>query len=44
LAAIVADIEAGYEVHLGTDGLATLKQLLTALLEEIDPEGALGRT
>jgi len=41
--AIVADIEQGYERHLGAERFATLKRLLTALVEHIDPEGSLGR-
>ncbi|MEP6666353.1 MAG: MarR family transcriptional regulator [Nocardioidaceae bacterium] len=39
---IVAGLEADYTRVLGRRGMGDLKSLLKALLEEIDPEGALG--
>lgn len=40
---VVADLEGGYEAHLGPSRFATLKGLLTELVDHIDPEGGLGR-
>jgi DNA-binding MarR family transcriptional regulator len=40
--AIVADIEAGYAAHLGTERVAELKALLADLLGYADPQGGLG--
>ena len=40
---VVEELETGYAAHLGPAGIATLKNLLTALLERVDPTGALGR-
>ena len=40
---VVAELEAGYAEVLGTARLATLKRLLTTLLDHIDPVGTLGR-
>jgi DNA-binding MarR family transcriptional regulator len=41
---IVAELEVGYEAHLGAAPLAELKDLLRELLAHIDPIGELGRT
>jgi DNA-binding MarR family transcriptional regulator len=40
---IVAELEADYEVLLGPTRVASLKKLLVALLDHVDPQGALGR-
>jgi DNA-binding MarR family transcriptional regulator len=40
---VVATLENDYAAHLGPTRVATLKTLLTALLDHIDPGGALGR-
>jgi hypothetical protein len=39
---IVADIEAGYAAHLGTERMTELKALLADLLGYADPGGTLG--
>jgi DNA-binding MarR family transcriptional regulator len=41
--AIVEELEAGYETHLGQPRLTDLKESLSALLGRIDPIGTLGR-
>jgi DNA-binding MarR family transcriptional regulator len=41
---IVAEIEQEYASHLGAARLALLKELLSQLLDHVDPQGALGRT
>lgn len=41
---IVAELEQDYAAHLGADRLALLKQLLSQLLDQVDPQGALGRS
>jgi DNA-binding MarR family transcriptional regulator len=40
---IVEELESQYAEHLGPARLATLKKLLSSLLEHIDPTGTLGR-
>lgn len=40
---IVEDLESAYADHLGSARLASLKKLLSALVEHIDPLGTLGR-
>ena len=39
----MSEIEAGYAGVIGASDVAELKRLLTRLLEEIDPSGALNR-
>lgn len=40
---IVDELEAGYATLIGYERLATLKSLLSSLLEQIDPTGSLGK-